>query len=241
MGTEELGDRMKRYEEASLFKLPIRMPVIMRVDGKNFHSLLKDAEKPFDENFKQQMDYVGVKLVEEVQGAALAYLQSDEVSVLITPYLSLEYSPWYDNEIQKMSSIGASIATKAFNSFDIEESDIVVGKRGLFDCRVFVIPREDVVNYFIWRQRDWETNSVQMVARYFYSHKALENKSCSEMKEMIKKAGEDWDKFSGWEKRGRVITRVAGHTAWAVDDNLPRFEEKRVYVDNYVYPITNEG
>lgn len=228
MGTEELGDRMKRYEEASQFKLPIRMPVIMRVDGKNFHQLLKDAEKPFDENFKQQMDYVGVKLIEEVQGAALAYLQSDEVSVLITPYLSLEYSPWYDNDIQKMASIGASIATKAFNSF---EQPVC----GCFDCRVFVIPKEDVVNYFIWRQRDWEINSIQMVARYLYSHNELENKSCVEMKEMIKNAGDNWDKFSGWEKEGRAITKVGGQKAWMVDDDLPRFEYDRNYINHWVF------
>jgi tRNA(His) 5'-end guanylyltransferase len=228
MGTEELGDRMKRYEGASLYKLPIRMPIILRVDGKCFQKFLGNAEKPYDFIFRKNMDVVGLNVIREIQGAVMAYLQSDEISFLITPYTSLDFQPWFDNEVQKMASVGASLVTKEFNALGMFGD-------ACFDARVFVLPKEEVVNYFIWRQRDWETNSLQMLARSLFSHKEVENKSNLEMKEMVKTKGEDWDYLDDWIRRGRVVFRNP-----ITVDIPPRFEEDRGYINKLVYPEPEE-
>lgn len=55
-----IGDRMKfNYEFPFIYRLPDRMPVIIRIDGRAFHTLVRKIKlnKPFDKNF---MDYMRI-------------------------------------------------------------------------------------------------------------------------------------------------------------------------------------
>jgi len=67
-----LGERMKEYYEfRSQTHLTRRMPVVMRLDGRAFHSLSKKMgfEKPFDGRLQRWMLATGIRLCEEIQGA----------------------------------------------------------------------------------------------------------------------------------------------------------------------------
>ena len=144
-------------------------------------------------------------LCKSIQGCKIAYVQSDEISLLLTDYDTIESCAWFDNNIQKMVSISASMATLAFNRafrdsvhilghaantedarkyFDILEQKI---DKAMFDSRVFTLPKEEVNNYFIWRQNDASRNSVQMVGRTYFSHKQLNNKSEMKSKKCFSK------------------------------------------------------
>lgn len=101
---DSLGDRMKGYERACRTVLPRRMPVILRVDGKGFHGVTRGCDKPFDEHLTGLMNRVAIRLCEEAQDAVLAYVQSDEVSVLLHNYKRLQSEAWFDNEVQKIAS-----------------------------------------------------------------------------------------------------------------------------------------
>ena len=46
-----LGDRMKEYENVSRIYLTRRIPMIIRVDGRAFHTYTKNFRKPFDKVF----------------------------------------------------------------------------------------------------------------------------------------------------------------------------------------------
>ena len=61
----------------------------------------------------------------------------------------------------------------------------VVSQIPLFDSRVFNLPKEEVVNMFVWRQQDASRNSVNMFARHFFSHKELHGKSTSQVMDML--------------------------------------------------------
>lgn len=51
-----LGNRMKTYyEEVSKTKLMRRCPVIIRIDGKAFHTFTKGMKKPFDDVLMKSM------------------------------------------------------------------------------------------------------------------------------------------------------------------------------------------
>lgn len=78
-----------------------------------------------------------------------------------------------------------------------------------FDARVFTIPdRIEVMNYFIWRNNDCSRNSVSMVAQSLYSHKELQDKSTSDMHEMIHQKGKNWaTDYTDGEKNGRIIVK----------------------------------
>ena len=60
------------------------------------------------------MNYTAIELCKEVQGCKLGYVQSDEISLLMTNYETTETQSWFENNIQKMVSVAASIAGVTF-------------------------------------------------------------------------------------------------------------------------------
>lgn len=238
MSTEvTLADRMKSLETASRTRLDDRVPVILRVDGKAFHTLLRGVEA-HTESVNNVMDRVAFELCKNVQGAQIAYVQSDEVSVLIHSYKRPESCAWFDNQVQKMCSVAASIAATTFTIFS---SDIFgVSKVALFDARVFNVPEHEVCNYFIWRQQDAIRNSVSGQARRFFSHKELQNKNSQEMKEMLDAASHSWNSLSLGQQRGRCVYRSSWRSnnelrqAWLTNPFIPMFVEDRKFIDNFL-------
>ena len=192
---DSLGDRMKNnYEERSRSMLYRRMPVIIRLDGKAFHTLTRGCEKPFDKKFSTSMDQTMAKVMDEAQGSKIGYVQSDEISILLTDYDNFDTQAWFDNQIQKICSVSSSIASVEFTE--------AFGRKAYFDCRVFNIPKEEVCNYFIWRQQDWMRNSVQMLARAHFSQKQLHNKNLPAMHEMLHEKGVNWANLEDRFKNG---------------------------------------
>lgn len=272
MSNDSLGDRMKSYEDCYRAHLPIRMPVILRIDGKAFHTYTAKCKRPVDQGLVDCMNDTAIELCKKVQGCQLAYVQSDEISLLLTNYADVDTQSWFDNNVLKMVSISASIASVTFtmNSYkiwgfhdDAEGTGFegmgytsAITKPAYFDSRVFVLPREDVNNYFIWRQQDATRNSVQMLARTLYSHKQLENKGNSELQELCFQKGHNWNDVPTSQKRGRCIIKkrslkegtnpktgekiVAERSEWVVDNEIPIFSQDRQYINQYVYPLVNQ-
>ena len=110
-----LDTRMKEYEYVSRTYLTRKIPVIIRIDGKAFHSFTKGMCRPFDEILQKSMVETCKYLCQNIMGCKLAYTQSDEISLLLVDYETNESQAWFSNNIQKMASISASMATLAFN------------------------------------------------------------------------------------------------------------------------------
>lgn len=212
-----LGDRIKRYERAYNPVLTPRTPVIIRVDGRSFHTYTKGRDKPFDRRLMGAMVSAMAVTADEMQGFRLAYHQSDEVTFLITDYDSFETQGWFNYELNKIVSITASVFTEAFARFDIKS-----GKRAHFDARAFNVPVDDVPNVFVWRQQDWERNSVQMLARAHFSHKELEGKKVPDMLSMLFEKDVHWEDLLADEKHGTFYLRNGDYrhqkADWAMID-----------------------
>lgn len=260
MSQDSLGDRMKSYEDCYRTHLPIRMPVIMRIDGKAFHTYTKGCKRPVDEGLVECMNLTAIELCKRVQGCQLAYIQSDEISLLVTNYQEIDTQSWFDNNLLKMVSISSAIASATFtmNSGKIWAPKVVQRpeqefiKPAYFDSRAFVVPKEDVCNYFIWRQQDATRNSVQMLARTLYSHKQLEGKGNSELQDLCWQKGINWNDCPTTQKRGRCIIKSktmkegknpktgevfqTERSEWVVDNEIPIFSHDRNYVNQYVFP-----
>lgn len=215
-----LPDRMKRYEEPFRFSLPQRMPAILRLDGRAFHTLTRSCLKPFDVGFAEVLNFVALQLLEEIQNARFAYLQSDEISFLLIDYNKFNSQQWFGGNIQKIVSVSASLAGALFSE--------QFGRMGAFDSRIFVIPERDVSNYFIWRQRDWERNSIQMLAQSHYSHNQLNGKSNDDMQEMIFQKGDNWSKLPTMWKRGRIAKKDG------IDIEIPQFSKDTDYLEQFM-------
>lgn len=112
---DDLGDRMKCYERVPKNFLMRRQPVIVRIDGKSFHTFTHGFKKPFDEILARTMQETMKYLCENIQGCVLGYTQSDEITLVLTDYKELNTSAWFDYNVQKCCSIASSMATLAFN------------------------------------------------------------------------------------------------------------------------------
>lgn len=117
MVKDALGDRMKKYEYVSRTYLTPRTPVIIRLDGKAFHTFTRGFNKPFDMVLVKTMQETMKFLCENIQGCVLGYTQSDEITLVLVDYKKINSCAWFDYNIQKCSSISASMATLAFNKF----------------------------------------------------------------------------------------------------------------------------
>jgi tRNA(His) guanylyltransferase len=219
--SDSLGDRMKGfYENRTRSYLTRRTYTIIRVDGKAFHTYTRKLKRPFDDGFVEDMNETAKFLCKEIQGAKFAFVQSDEISVLLTDFDDLQTDLWFDGNIQKMCSVAASLATSKFNqlrvkryfnetSITLKEEDIDNFKMAQFDARVFQISSSiEVENYFIWRQQDASRNSISAVAQSLYSHKSLEGVSSERKQDLIFQKGINWNNFPSRVKRGGFITKV---------------------------------
>lgn len=203
---DALGTRMKEfYEDRTRLYLPRKCYAILRIDGKAFHTYTKGLERPFDDGLIEDMDATAAYLCKNIMGAKCAYVQSDEISIVITDFDSITTQAWFDYNVQKMVSISASMATAKFLELRFKRG---ITKLAMFDSRAFSMPqRIEVINYLKWRQQDATRNSISSVAQSLYSHKQLEGVSSDEQQELIFQKGINWNDYPSRKKRGGLIIK----------------------------------
>jgi tRNA(His) 5'-end guanylyltransferase len=245
MAKDPIGDRFKDYERCFDYSLPRRLPMVIRVDGRAFHGL--KLQKPFDESFFAAMSMTAVALCKEVQGAVLAYFQSDEISIVARDDMTNTTQPWLGKRLSKIVSLSAAVATTHFN--------YAHGELRQFDSRAFVLPdRSEVVNYLIWRQQDASRNSVSMAAHAAFSHNSLHKKNTNDMLDMLRDANKPWENTLSHFKRGAIVRPVkvlklvektgekCERREWQIDLAPPIFTQDRKYLEDlYDQPMQVEG
>jgi len=246
------------YETVSKTKLTRRTPVIIRIDGKAFHTFTKDFARPFDEVLIKTMQETTKYLCENIQGCVLGYTQSDEISLVLVDYKNIDTSAWFDYEVQKMCSIAASMATMAFNKafeknvddfykkeqikFNAEADEKLyhaylksIDKGAMFDARVFNIPKEEVANYIFWRQDDASKNSIQMAGQANFSHKELQGKSRSDIQDMLMlQKGINWNNYPVPQKRGTCVIKEYFAEENPNEKGTPTLERSRWVIDTNI-------
>ena len=214
----KLGDRIKRYEAVTRYFATQRMPLIVRVDGKAFHTFTNGMGKPFDANFMTAMVNAARDVAKEMQGFKVAYVQSDEATFCLTDYDNLESQGWFGYNLQKIISVSA-----AMMSVNLIKQ-LGTKKLPVFDSRAFNVPIDDVINTFLWRAKDWERDSLQMYSRSFFPHKELQGKKRSDIHEMLHEIEKNWAKdLTMQEKNGTFI--LAREEGFDIRHDIePRFE-----------------
>ncbi len=223
--SDALGTRMKdNYEKRYEYKLLRRTPVIIRLDGRSFHTLTHSCEKPFSQFLSECMEQTAKFLCEEIQGAKCAYTQSDEISVLLIDYDTITTQAWFDYDLQKIVSISAALASVYFSNKYSQDVQ--------FDSRAFNIPIDEVSNYFIWRQKDWIRNSVLMLAQSHFSPKQMLNKKQVDLHDMLYDKGVLWADLPARFKNGIYVFKTAEAGIMARDNVL--FTEDRAIVEMHL-------
>lgn len=246
---DSLGDRMKTYEGVSKGYLMRRTPVIIRIDGCHFHTFTRNFEKPFDPVFMDAMQWTMWRLCGSIQGCVLGYTQSDEISLVLCDYKRLESAAWFDNQIQKICSVSASMAAAFFRAaydsaideladddpaFDFASyEDAYMDNPAYFDSRCFNLSKEEVCNYLIWRQQDATRNSILSLAQSLYSHKEMQGIKCNELQDkMFSEKGVNWNDLEVYKKRGACAIKM--ENGWVLDQDIPIFTQNREYVESRI-------
>ena len=250
---DNLGDRMKSYyENRSKTFLVRRTPVIVRLDGKAFHTFTRGFNKPFDEAMCNAMQETMKYLCENIQGCVLGYTQSDEITLVLIDYQKFTTDAWFDYNIQKICSVAASMATLIFNR-RFQEQIVELSYNGklydnelnssykrslkngaIFDARCFNIPKEEVTNCILWRQKDAIRNSISSAGQVHFSHKQLEGLNSNQIQELLfQKKGINWNDYPTKFKRGSCCVKIDGK--WIIDNEIPEFiNEGRNYIENLI-------
>ena len=235
MDHSDIGSRMKQYENCYRFYLTPNSCVIVRLDGRAFHSFTKGFARPYDKIFASAMWETTKRLCENVSGCKFAYTQSDEITLVLNDY-GRDTEPWFGNNLQKIVSISAAMATlffnKAFseamrdeylewytecdNAIESEQTKLLMAhgnaynnKLAVFDSRAFIVPREEVFNVIYWRQLDCTRNSIQLLGQANFSHKELQNLSCNAIQEkLFQEKSINWANEPNWFKNGVSCYKV---------------------------------
>lgn len=245
---DSLGDRQKQYEEVQKHYLVPKMPFIIRIDGKAFHTYTRGFVKPFDNVMGAAMKRTMQSLCENIPGAVFGYTQSDEITIVCKYTDRIKSQAWFGGRVEKIIAITASKATKYFNKYfrdEVENQMMSINDAKLlnvytkkigeaeFDSRVFNIPEWDCINNVIWRQQDAIRNSVEMVGHANFSAKQLNKVNCEGIKEKLKaEKGIDWERdFTPYQKRGaccykqeeekEIRGKIVTRSTWIIDEAMP--------------------
>lgn len=113
-----LKEKCEYYRNLTNYKLTPNSYTIIMLDGHCFSKMIKNKfAKPFDDNFINAMNETAKYLVENIQGAKFAYVQSDEISILVTDFDTPETDSCFGYRICKMQSIFAAMAAAYFNRY----------------------------------------------------------------------------------------------------------------------------
>lgn len=204
---EAIGDRQKLFEgmEANRKLMP-GVPVLVRLDGRAFHTFCRGLAKPYDERLSRAMIETTKFLVNETH-AAIGYCQSDEIS-LVFPNTDPQAALLFDGRVQKLSSVLASLATAKFNQQILSSIPEKAHLLPVFDARVWAVSNLDVAaEHFVWRETDATRNSLTMAAHAYYSQKELHKAGFAKKHEMLFAKGINWNDYPAFFKRGTYVRR----------------------------------
>jgi tRNA(His) guanylyltransferase len=218
---DPLGDRLKEeFESQTRLLLPRKTHTIIRLDGKAFHTYTRGLPKPFDVTLHEDLVRATQLLCKHVSGVVFAYVQSDEVSLLVTDLAKATTEPWYRGNVQKIASVTASILTAKFNELRNLGLGDVGEQLAFFDSRVFTIPeRDEVVNYFHWRYLDTWRNAISSLASVHFSARELQHKGLVERLDMLRAKGIEARDFDPRFLNASVVEPVVRESTVCYRDN----------------------
>ena len=263
MQFKNLEDKCLYYRSLTDYKLLPNSYVLVMVDGRSFSHMIKNKFlKPFDDEFIRMMNETAQYVCKNVQGCKFAYVQSDEISFVLTDFDTPTTDAFFSNRLCKMQSIIASLATAKFNQLmlchEMNKYGYAEDEIGLwgsneclrlvensqlyqFDCKCWNVPSiNDVFAWFLYRQIDCVRNSKQQTAQTYLPHRVLMNKGTDEqIAYLLSEKGINWDEFEDYKKYGRFVWKE--EVAMTNPDNNETFTRNKWIVHSGFPLMTDDG
>jgi len=243
----KLKDRIESYQDQTDFKLLNKLPVIIAINGRSFNKMTSLLDKPYSDKFSECMLATTLKLCSEIEGAVFAYQHNDEIIIVARNDQSLETAPWFDNKLQKISSITSSIATLQFNSY-LSTLDLNLMSEPYFYSTVFTVPNiSEAINTIIYKQQQNFHTSLQLSCFYELLKKydkdtikeMVQGLSFDEKVELLfQECQVDFNKYPSIFRRGAACyktPKVIGDNMknkWIINADLPIFTKDQSFLAN---------
>ncbi len=223
---------MKEYEIYSNLKTPKGTNIVIRLDGRKFHTLSDKIKlkKPYDYKFSQIMSETCLALFKEFSPKFI-YTFSDEISILLSEIP-------FSNRIEKINSVFASIASSAF-TINLDKIFNIQNQIVSFDSRIIPLNDEDVAKYFKWRQDEawrncinsygiWALNQEYSKEEANKKFKGLKSK---DIHELLFKKNINLNNIETWQKRGIGLYKKNKE----IEGFNPKTKEKTKSNRKYIY------
>lgn len=246
-----LSDWCKFLEKNfTLDKMIPTLPVIIRLDGNNFHNYTKGLVQPFDEGLVNLMIETTKFLVKETN-AVIGYTQSDEITLIL-------YSPDRKSQIYndgKKQKILSKLTGKCVTFFNEKRLEFLPNHNKIanFDCRIYQVPTlNDAASQLLWRENDATKNSIQMLGQSKFSHNELQNLNDNQIQDkLMMELGVNWNDLLTKYKRGTYVKRIETESPFSVEElsqlppkhnahKNPVLKIKRSIIEIKEYPIFNK-
>lgn len=247
-----LKEKSKFFQERRNYLIDTDKYILVHVDGRSFSKMVKNKfRKPFDDSFIEMMNQTAIYLCENVQGCQLAYVQSDEISLLIKKN-NPEGDVFFGGRLCKMQSIIASLASAKFNQLMMIYN--ITGENGTcdvymdnteivdeivnvihdsplyqFDCKVWdVDSANDAMAWFLFRNIDCIRNSKQQTAQTYLRHKELIGLDTNKQIELLlNKTNVDWNTFDCGKKYGRLVYKKEFDAETTINGETIQYKRNR--------------
>lgn len=231
------------------YTLPLKRYVMVMIDGRSFSRVVKNKyEKPFSNTFINYMNEVAKYVCKNVEGCKFAYVQSDEITFVLTDFDTETTNAFFGNRLTKILSVVPSMASAKYNQLvfadlcdtpcsntDLKQI-ILDAKLAEFDCKAWTCNNiNDVYSYYLWRQIDCIRNSKQQTAQTWLSHKVLNGLDTdAQIKLLLDEKGIDWNQYENYKKYGRFLYK---ETEMFHNDKLNTDYERSVWKVHDGFPI----
>jgi tRNA(His) guanylyltransferase len=196
---EQIKQLEARYDQA----MDTSKFIIVRLDGKSFHTWTRGLHKPFSTQLQDCFDSTTRALMRET-GVVLGYTQSDEMSLLFSPHVK---SFPFDGRVNKVNSVFTSMATAMFYD-EVRDNFDEPRPLAFFDCRCYDADEAYAWASLKWREADAVRNSVQALAQSYYPQSKLHKQKTHDLLAMIEAAGDNWWQYPSRCKYGAYFIRA---------------------------------
>lgn len=255
--TDTLKERQEEYESNYRFTITRRMPIIIRVNLRNYKRLTQNLKKPYSEEFAEIMANAMLYTITEIQDAIFGYYYQDEIIFILRNDKKNDYEPWYQNDIQKITSIVSSLMTIGFyRSREVFNEELNISSEGVFSVKIFGMPYiAETINNLIWHQQSCMKFAISCATLKELDNKFgrktamkfLQDTTYEEKKELLSQhCGIEFEEYypksfiyGVASYKVPTISKNSGDTRnkWTLNYNIPNFLEDK----DFLYNILTNG